>query len=283
MHLADIERATNSAGAFSLYAIGDLHSDRKEFVEKRYLRWRAQIIKDPDAVCVFVGDAMEGRTPGMKHFDVATTRPDFLNNLDSYIKHSLAFNERLLKPITDAGVPLVIVEGNHDRYQEYSGYAAMLADRTGAHFLGGEGFIRVRTRGTGGPQGKTGAYTTVIHASHGTGGGKLPGSKINAMQQQMVWLDADVIIAGHVHDGAIRVIHRMGVARRGSMTLTKRPVAQYRAPSFVERSIPGLVSYAGRKGYPTSDEGLQWLRINPAEQTMQRHELMVPPDLAWSA
>lgn len=283
MYLVDIERPANAAGTFRLYAIGDLHSDRKEFNAKRFARWREQIVSDPSAVCIFVGDAMEGRTPGMKHFDVACVRPDFLNNLDSYIKHSLAVNERLLQPIVAAGVPLVIVEGNHDRYQEYSGYAAMLADRCGAHFLGGEGFVRVRSR-TPDARGKpSDPYVTVVHASHGFGGGKLPGAKVNALQQQMVWLDADVIVAGHVHDGHTRVIHRYGVNRRGRLDLTKSPVAMYRAPSFVERSLPGLVNYAGRQGYPSSDEGLVWLEINPKLRTMTRHELAVSPDLAWSA
>lgn len=280
MFLVDIERETNRSGTFNLYAIGDLHSDRREFHQRRFLRWREQIISDPTAVCVFVGDAMEGRTPGMKHFDVACIRPDFLHNLDSYVKHSLHINTRLLAPIVEAGVPLVIVEGNHDRYQEYTGYAPMLADRCGAHYLGGEGFIRIRSR----DDVKTGGgHTTVVHASHGSGGGKMPGSKVNAMQQALMWLDADVVVAGHVHDGAARVIHKYGVTRKGALALVKQPVAMYRAPSFVERSLPGLVNYAGRKGYPSADEGLQWLSINPQHRTMTRHELPMSPDLDCDA
>lgn len=275
MRAVEITRETNNNGAFSLYAIGDLHSDRKEFNEARFKAYRAHIIKDPRAVAIFVGDAMEGRTPGMKHFDAGAVRSEFLNNLDSYVKMSLAFNERLLKPIVDAGVPLVVVEGNHDRYQEYTGYAAMLADRVGAHFLADEGFVRIRT---GLPASKTkrergGFYTTVVYATHGHGGGRRPGGKVNEMQSTMEWVDADVIVKGHVHDGAIRVIHRYGVKRSGGIDIVKTPVALYRAPSFVERAMLGVSNYAGRLGYPATDDGLQYLTLDPHYRTVQRHEL----------
>src|SRR6185312_4751972 len=182
------------------------------------------------AICLFVGDAMEGRTPGMKHFDAASVRPEFLTNLDSYIKTSLDFNQRLLSPIVKAGIPLIILEGNHDRFQEYAGYAAMLADRCKATYLGGEGFVRVTT-GRKGQQ-----YTTVIYAAHGTGGGKRPGSKVNTMQAFTEWVDADVIVQGHVHDGDVRIIHKIGIPSKGGLGLVKRPIVLYRAPSFVERS-----------------------------------------------
>lgn len=272
MYTIEVNRRTISSGKFNLYAIGDMHSDRLEFNEARFKQWRDLIIKDPHAVCLFVGDAMEGRTPGMKHFDANCVRREFLNNLDSYIKQSLDFNQRLLSPITKAGVPLVILEGNHDRFQEYSGYAAMLSDRVGAQYLGGEGFVRVKT---GPKQKRSGThcdYTTVIYASHGTGGGKKPGSKVNTMQAFAEWVDADVIVQGHVHDGDVRIIHRMGIPRSGGLEIVKTPLVLYRAPSFVERSIQGVVNYAGRQGYPTSDEGLMGVTLDPQHRTARRFE-----------
>jgi predicted phosphodiesterase len=276
VNVIDLRIESDAAGVLELYAIGDLHSDRKEFNELRFKSYRDHIIarkkKGHPCVAVFVGDAMEGRTPGMKHFDANCVRPEFLMNLDSYIKQSLDWNRRLLKPLVDAGVPLVILEGNHDRFQEYSGYAAMLADRVGAHFLGGEGFIRVRSGSERNTKG--GFYTTVIYATHGTGGGKRPGGKINEMQSTLEWVDADVVIKGHVHDGAIRIIHRFGVPRKGNaVELTKIPQVMYRAPSFVERAILGVVSYAGRQCYPSSDDGLQYVVLNPQLRTAERREL----------
>lgn len=277
MNVVDLKVESSGSGTVEIFAIGDLHSDRREFNESRFKAYRDHIIarkrKGEPCICVFVGDAMEGRTPGMKHFDAACVRPEFLTNLDSYIKQSLDWNTRLMKPLVEAAVPLVVVEGNHDRFQEYAGYAAMLADRLGAHFLGGEGFIRIRSGSQRNTKG--GLYTTVIYATHGSGGGKRPGGKINDMQATLEWVDADVVIKGHVHDGAIRIIHRFGVPRKGNaVELVKTPQVLYRAPSFVERSILGVVNYAGRQGYPSSDDGLQWVVLNPQEHTAERKELV---------
>jgi hypothetical protein len=274
--LTEIERTTNFDGAFHLYLIGDLHSDSKMFAEGRLKQYVAKIAADPLAVAIFVGDGFEGHTPKHKHFDASAIRRDYLNNMDSYIKHSLEHNTRLLKPLTDAGVPLVVCEGNHDLMVDSVGYAAMLADRVGAKFLGGEGLIRVRTmgrlRGKKGAGTTGGSWFTVIHACHGWGGGRKKGGAVNNLLDTAQWCDADIYVAGHVHSAYAGIQERIGVSRKGDLRLRRRPVAFLRAPSFVRRAVPGVVGYAGRKGYGTSDDGLLWLEVVPAEGKIVRHE-----------
>jgi predicted phosphodiesterase len=275
MYLVDVSRQiANTSGAFTLYTVGDLHSERREFNEARFKKYRSAILADKDrAVVICAGDFTEGRTPGMKHWDPMTIRPEFLTNMESFVKHSLAYNERLLKPLTDAGIPVVVVSGNHDDYLEYTGYAAMLADRIGAHYLGGGGMVRIRS---GDPKSRRGGlYTTLVHATHGSGGGGRPGGKINKLQQSVEAIGADVYVAGHVHDGAIRVVHRTTASRTGELRMVKEPVALYRAPSFVERSVPGVTGYAVKKEMGLVDEGLQYLEINPHHHWMRRHELPI--------
>lgn len=268
MYTVEVTRETNENGVFNLYAIGDMHSDRREFNEARFKNYIRHIANDKSAIAVFVGDAMEGRTPGMKHFEIENVRPEFQMKLDSYVKMSLDWNQKLLSPLTKAGVPLVLLEGNHDRYQQYSGYSAMLADRVYATYLGGEGFIRIKT-------GKKDRYSTIVYATHGSGGGKKPGSKVNNMQETLEWVDADVIIKGHVHDGSIRIVHTYGVPASGGLRLVKTPKVLYRAPSFVERSIQGVVNYAGRHGFSSGDEGLQFVKLDPHSRTAYRKELEI--------
>jgi predicted phosphodiesterase len=279
MYLAEIERATTSAGAFHLYLIGDLHSDSKFFNEERLKRYVAKIAADPIGVAIFVGDGFEGHTPKHKHFDASSIRRDYLNNMESYIKHSLEHNQRLLSPLTKAGVPLVVCEGNHDLMVDSVGYAAMLADRCGATFLGGEGLIRVRTmsrhRGKNGKGTKGGSWFTVIHATHGWGGGRKKGGAVNNLLDTAQWCDADIYVAGHVHSAYAGIQERIGVVRSGELRLRRRPVAFLRAPSFVRRALPGVVGYAGRKGYGTSDDGLLWLEVIPGEGKIVRHECVV--------
>jgi predicted phosphodiesterase len=276
MHLLDIERPTNGSGTLHLYAIGDTHLDLRGSDHAKLARYLDHICRDPYSVAVFVGDLLDGRVPGRKHFDAGSVRVDFLENLKSYVNHGLDVADRLFRPLVKAKVPLVCVSGNHDDYLEEIGLTAEFVRRLGgsARYLGGEGFIRVRSgrkrRTTHGDEG--GMYTTVIHATHGSGGGRTPGPKVNAMQRTFEWVDADVAIAGHVHDADIRIIPAYGVARSGVLELVKRPRVMYRAGSFVERATVGVDSYAGRKSYGSNDDGLLYVALNPLHRTALRHE-----------
>lgn len=259
-----------------------MHIERKEFDLKRFLRYRDYIIEDPYSVAVAIGDFTEGRTPGMKHFDPSTMRKHFLADLDKFYQHSLIAATELLMPLVAANVPLVIVEGNHDRYAEWMGYASMLAKELSAEYIGGGGFIRVRSGAMRKPNPKgtpkqkkvshPASYSTVIYATHGHGGGRTPGPKVNDMQRTLEWCDADVILKGHVHDADARVITKMGVTRRGKLQMVETPVTLYRVPSFVRHSLPGLTGYQVRQGYPTGDNGLIYLAINPKIGRVVRKE-----------
>lgn len=271
---------TEGDDAFHVFAIGDLHADSKTFREGRLKRWVQHIASyKGEAIAVCVGDYLNGQTPGHKHFDPEATRSDYLTNMDSYVKHGLAHCERLLAPLTKAGVSVVMVEGNHDRMMGAVGFTPMLADRVGAHYLGAGGFVRVRSapkkarkRVTEGTNAQD--RTTVIYAHHGSKGGSTPGPKVNAMHALMAWADADLYVAGHVHDALTRVVPRYSVTRRlGSLDIATRDIGLYRAPSFLSRAVAGVSTYADRKEYGTNDEGLMWFEYNPQLRRMRRHEL----------
>ena len=270
MYLLDVDRTTGENGIFNLYAIGDMHADRREFNERRYRAYIQHIASDKSAVAIFVGDALDGRIPGRKHFDADAVRPDFLGNLKSYVNYGLDVLTDLFKPLMKAKVSLGIVSGNHDEYLEEIGLSAELVRRLGgtARYLGGEGFVRIRSGRPG-----SSLRTTRVYATHGTGGGKTPGPKVNAMQRYYEWLEADCVVAGHVHDGDTRIIPAYSVPEKGPLQLVKRPRVMLRAPAFVERAVEGVVGYQGKKGYPTGDEGLMYVRFNPHSSTATRVEL----------
>jgi predicted phosphodiesterase len=277
MHVADV-RCTGKSDPVHVFAVGDLHADSKLFREDRLKGWVAHIAEyGPGAVAVCVGDYLNGQVPGHKHFDPDAMRSEYLLNLESYVKHGLAHCERLLKPLSKAGVPVVMVEGNHDRMMGAVGFTAMLADRIGAQFIGAGGFIRVRSASKNTRTSKaatTGDRTTVIYAHHGSKGGGTPGPKVNAMHALMGWADADIYIAGHVHDALTRVVPRYTCNRKfDSLEVVERDVGLYRAPSFLSRSVTGVSTYADRKEYGTNDEGLLWFEVNPLTRQMVRHEL----------
>lgn len=275
MYLIDLDCSHRSSphGTFHLYAIGDLHRDRRDFQTERFNAYIDHIKRDKQAVAVFVGDALDGRIPGRKHFDIDECRPEFRDNLRNYVGFGLDVVAKGFIPLIRAKVPLVLVSGNHDEYLEEINFTAALAQRlgAGAHYLGGEGFIRIKT---GRMNASADMRVTSVYATHGSGGGKTPGPKVNAMQRYYEWVDADVVMAGHVHDGDIRIIPSYGIQRKGALELQRRPRIMYRAPAFVYRAIPGVVGYQGKKGYGPGDEGLQYVAINPCEH--RAHRLEVP-------
>ena len=253
--------------------MGDLHADSKAFDEERLKKWVGHISEfGGNAIAVCVGDYFNGQTPGHKHFDAGAMRDDYVLNLEGYVKHALGHCERMLKPLTKAGVNTVLIEGNHDRMISAVGFTAMLSDRIGGTYLGNAGFIRAHCT----PLYKTtGTPISVLYAHHGKKGGVTPGPKVNAMQALIGPYDADVYIAGHVHDAMLRVVNRRGVRRKGSSTeMVSRAVGLYRAPSFLSDTPTGYSTYGERNEYGANDSGLMWLEVNPKLFTMQRHELL---------
>lgn len=266
MFLADSQITTNAAGVFRLYLIGDLHADRKAFQEERFKQWRTQIIKDEYAVVIFLGDAFEGRTPGQKHFNIGSLRPPFVLNMERYVDYCIQVGSSLLKPITDAGRPLFTIRGNHDSYQEWSGFSGALARNCGAQYLDGAGIIRLHTGR------EKWHYTTTIYATHGWGGGRTPGPKLNNLMALRGVCDADIYCAAHVHDQMARVVPMLTVPAKGELKLVSRPVAFLRAAAFLSNGQANEGGYDQDHAYPATDNGLVVLEVNPQERKMRRIE-----------
>ncbi|MGN6205998.1 metallophosphoesterase [Humibacter sp.] len=267
MFLAEKAITTNSAGVFRLYLIGDLHADRKAFQDERFKRWRAAIIKDEHAVAVFMGDAFEGRTPGQKHFNLGTLRKEYVLNMERYVDFCIQKGVSLLKPITDAGRPLFLIRGNHDSYQEWSGFSGALARQAGATYLDGAGLIRIRSG-----RGQGACYTTTIYATHGWGGGRTPGPKLNSLMSLRGVCDADIYCAAHVHDQMARVVPIPTVPAKGALRLETRDVAYLRAAAFLRQGVANEGGYDQDHAYPASDNGLVVLEVNPQHRRMRRVE-----------
>jgi hypothetical protein len=266
MFLAEKFITTVPAGTFRLYLIGDLHADRKAFQEERFKKWRRAIIKDEHSVALFMGDAFEGRTPGQKHFNLGSLRREYVLNMEQYVDFCIQKGVSLLKPITDAGRPLFLIRGNHDSYQEWSGFSGALARQAGATYLDGAGMIRLRT---GRDKQK---YTTTIYATHGWGGGRTPGPKLNNLMSLRGVCDADIYCAAHVHDQMARVVPMLTLPSKGELRLATRSIAFMRAAAFLSQGQANEGGYDQDHAYPASDNGLVVLEVNPQYGTMRRIE-----------
>ena len=269
MRLARFDLKTSYGEKFKVYPIGDLHIDRVEFDEERFNQYIEVIANDPLAIWVLVGDIHDGRVPGDAKFEPQSVRHKYLLDLDDYVPHTLQEATRLLSPLKASRG--VILEGNHDRYIRWSGFAHSIANALEVPFLGGEGLLGVRVVETNGEvRGRSRYYR--IYVCHGTGNGWTAGGKINRNSELIRTAEAEIYISGHVHDGNTRVISTPTLPVNGGLQWRDR--AYVIAPGFMRPRVEGVVGYQGRGSRPMTDQGLVYLVVDPRTDRIYREECM---------
>jgi predicted phosphodiesterase len=157
------------------------------------------IKETPNAYCILNGDLMDAAIAN----SVGDTYGAKLQPMEQ-----LKLCVKLFKPLADEGRILSIQPGNHEnRVYKYDGIdmTAMMASQLGladrysstASLL----FIRFGNNRVGNHRNKKLVYT--VYVSHGSGGGKRVGGKINRLEDMANIVDADIYCMGHTHQPAI--------------------------------------------------------------------------------
>lgn len=264
MNIAEFDVNASPNRFVTAYPIGDLHIEKVLFDEARFRRYVRDIVADPHSFWVFVGDAIEGRTPSQKHYD-----PDVIQDRYKRSDYIFAVQQKLTELFEPLRArPGVVVKGNHDAYQQWVGISQFLASTSGAHYLDAEGMFRANVSMNG-----KGGRTLLGYARHIIGGGRKPGSKLNAVDEMMLVADADMYFAGHIHDSINRISTTYTLPRRGDLRLLPVPKPKLVAPSFLHPRMEGIVDYSGAKGYPGVDMGLVVLDIDCENFRFTRREM----------
>lgn len=263
MRIAEFDLRSSPSRYVTAYPIGDLHIEKKLFDKDRFLRYRDVILDDPHGFWVFVGDAVEGRTPDMAKYDPDVIEDRYKNS--DYLFQVQQELDELFKPLRER--PGVVVKGNHDEYQKWSGISNYLASISGAYYLDAEGLFRVNVDLTG----KT--RSLVGYARHVIGGGTTPGGKLTAASKMGVLADADMYFAGHIHSYVGHVPTSYTLPRRGALALQRRDTLYHVATSFLHSRMENVVDYVGRKGYAPVDNGLMAVDIDCENMRFYRREM----------
>lgn len=262
MNFAEVEVEASHNRRVRIYPIGDMHIEKVHFDEERTKRYFKDIVDDPHGVWVFLGDAVEGRTPSMEKYDIDVIKPKF---------RSTSYQHELRKEIQEIFEPLqarpgFVVKGNHDEYLKYAGISLDVADASGGLYLDGEGLFRLNVD-MGGKMGYVLGY-----ARHITGGGRTPGAKINSAYQMQNIADVDIYLAGHIHSQASYVVPRWQVPRRRGAMPYEEHQAFAVASALMKNRVIGVVDYAGKKGYPPTDLGLVYYEFDIERKRIRRLE-----------
>jgi len=185
---------TAKDGVIYFVPLGDFHCGAAEFTAtaeeklRGYLEW---ILEKPNAFTFLMGDLLNCATTS------SAGRPfeEILGATDQFIKI-----KRLLEPLAHTGRVLGSLIGNHE-YQLLKSTgsklnrALELCEALGIDYAGAACYLSLNVS-----RSKTQRTTWDLFLSHGFGGGRRRGAKVNNLEQLALICEADVYCSGHVHD-----------------------------------------------------------------------------------
>lgn len=184
----DLAGSGNDVRVFPLadFHIGDSMSDKK-LIDKLL----KEVEETPDTYCILGGDLMDSAIASSIGDTYAETlKPQ--EQLDRCV--------RIFAPLADKGKILAVLPGNHENRI----YKAVGVDMTQV-MCSQLGIIDKYSETTavlflrvGNNQHKR-PFTYTVYCTHGSGGGRKPGGKINRLTDYANIVDADIYICGHTH------------------------------------------------------------------------------------
>lgn len=204
----------------NLYPIGDTHLGAVDTDEAALRADIKRIEEDPSARIVFMGDSGDCITHRDPRFAAGMWSQRYVEAMHhegGVITETVEHVAELFEPVKDK--VWAWISGNHERTirkhtdrEIGNEICALLGIQS--KYLGYGGFIRVDWYRSSSRA--AGAHTvTVIDAMHGWQGGRRSGAKLNQMEVELSYTDADVILRGHSHDRVAQVVQSLRVAHGG--------------------------------------------------------------------
>jgi len=247
----------------TLFAFGDLHIANKAFDKNHFRRLVQKIKETPNSCWIGMGDFAECISPKDKRFDQASLRERYKDKLHRLPQEEAKELKELLNPIKNSCIGLIC--GNHEDKlrQMFGGYDLIweLCDYFGWNNLSAEALIRLKIK-----RGK--AISNVdIFATHGYGGGRKWGSKINKLSDIANGIRADIYLIAHVHSTGIIKEVELSLPARRKLRLIQKERLGCIVPSFYRTYQEGIDTYASKKLYPPSSIGWTEIKLFPTQAT----------------
>ena len=195
-----------------------------------------------------------------KRFDPRSIDQSYkIADLSNLIRDQIKYIIDLLKPI--AGRGLAVFCGNHEehiRLHYYYDVLLELARELSLPAMGYDGFVRLHFHRTK----SEGRNSFDIYATHGFGGSRRSGGKVNKLEDLCYHFDADIIMVGHEHKKIIAPpVLRLGL--NNACQLIQKKQLAVMTGSFLRGYVEGHTSYVERNGYPPTDLGVVKISIAP--------------------
>ena len=215
---------------------GDLHLGNKNCrldKFKRFLKWAQE--KD-NVYLIGMGDLLECILPSDPRFE----SDDVYETLDDLREELI----QILEPVKDKIITLL--QGNHEHKLKKSGYGCpikYISKKLGVRYGGLSAYIKLKATP------KTHRRSLIVWTHHGWFSGRKRGSKVNNLEDNLAYYDADVYLCGHSHD--LWATRKSRIHWGGS-----RDVIFANTGSFVETATIGTTNYSERANYPPQKLGV---------------------------
>ena len=220
-----------------LHAISDLHLGDENCDFQNIIKRIEHIKNTPNAYCLLGGDLMD---TAVKQ-SIGDTYSERLSPMEQ-LEQCCAIFGGIADKI------LAIVPGNHEfRIYKQDGIdtTAMMATQLGIADryspTSAMMFIRFGKQSGPGAHGRKQCYT--VYATHGSGGGRKEGGKINRLSDLSQIVDADVYICGHTH---LPAIFRTGYYRTSGSNSSVQYVSRLYVNTAASLNYGG---YGDKQGY----------------------------------
>lgn len=245
---------------FNLTPLGDIHLGAKGCDEEAFEQTVDKIAKDKFGLTVLMGDLCDCITTSDKRWDDRAVA-DWCFEPWARANIGIAQRDRMvdiLKRIPKERI-LGVISGNHEatiRRTHQLDITLDIARTLGVPYLGEEGFIQVLFTTP-----KKCSRIIDIFATHGSGGGRKPGGKVNKMSDISAFIEADIILMGHHHDRfALRTV-KLGLNHDAVFTHIEKVNAL--TGSYLKTYQIGSPSYGARELYPPTAIGSPTIHIVP--------------------
>lgn len=226
---------------------GDIHLGNRNCRKDKFKRLIDWVLSKPNVYVIGMGDLLDCIIPKDKRFQADDIEPyEVIDDLRDEM-------EEILDPIKDRIICLL--QGNHEYHMQQDGYGCpikKICKSMEVPYGGFSSYIRLL------PDSKIHVKSLVLWIHHGWFAGRKRGAKVNCLEDNMAYYDADVYLAGHSHD--LWSTRKSRIYWSGS-----RDVIFGNTGSFLETATWGTNSYSERANYPVQKLGVLKLKWIPTQ------------------
>lgn len=234
-----------------VFPFSDLHVGSAEFDKELFDTYVQHVLAEPNRFCFFNGDLIDNALKSsVSDIYKATMGP----------KEQILETVEILQPLVDDNRIWGIVGGNHEnRTDREVGISPgeIIADKLRVPYFGMEVLIKIRFGKN--KSGRSGYYT--LYVTHGFGGGRKKGGKINNLESLRNIVIADLYAMGHTHTQIVTNATVNEVSSRYDM-INSRDVYFINSGAFLDRGD----GYAVQFGYEGLPKGCPYFRLNAKER-----------------